>query len=141
MPPFFPAIPNVAKNSALVNGWNEIFQSLYAGQIFLSGRGELLSGRVVPLPLSFPFQAYRVLLQLLVAACTVGLHPFRGLELTEHGILALKTGEGFLLVLYYERIVAHQFLGFLGPKGTFPRTEACQQKCNPVCSGRLTQTP
>ena len=53
-------------------------------------------------------------------------HPFRGLDPTEHGILALETGEGFPLVLYSERIVAHQFLGFLGPKGEEPVSEAFQ---------------
>jgi hypothetical protein len=44
-------------------------------------------------------------------------YSFWGLDPTEHG---------FLLVLYPERIVAHQFLGFLGPKGEEPVPEAFQ---------------
>lgn len=44
-------------------------------------------------------------------------HPFGCLDPTEHG---------FPLVLYHERIVAHQFLGFLGPKGEEPVPEAFQ---------------
>ena len=42
-------------------------------------------------------------------------HPFWCLYPTEHG---------FLLVLHPERIVAHQFLGFLGPKGEEPVPES-----------------